>query len=273
MSKLEITDDEFEKISKYIHEKLGIKLVKQKKSLLFMRLKPLVEKNNCSDFSEYYAKLKRDKTGTILEELTSNITTNHTYFMREKQHFEFFKNNIMPELYKKHELTKDLRIWCSASSYGQESYTIQMIIQDFFSVRQGNWNTRILATDVSTRALDIAVKGIYNTESLGDLPEEWKKKYFDYYDDENMIIKENIKREVIYRKFNLMEEEYKLKKGIQVIFCRNVIIYFDEETKDKIISKFYDLLDVGGYLFIGHSENLSKNNQFEYVAASVFRKI
>jgi chemotaxis protein methyltransferase CheR len=270
---IEMTDNEFDKFSVYIKKELGINMGKEKKMLVFTRLKSILKEHGFTNFSQYYDYLIKDKTGKALSELTVKITTNHTYFMRETKHFDYFKDVVLPEIYKKHKGKKDLTLWCAASSSGEEPYTLQMIVQDFMENKEAGWNTNMLATDISSKVLDICVKGVYSNESMEVLPKDWKKKYFNKYDDENSIIKDEIKKNLIFRKFNLMDEVYQLKPIIQVIFCRNVIIYFDNNIKEEIIKKLHKVMEPGGYLFIGHSETINQGDLFEYVRPAVYRKI
>ncbi len=130
-----------------------------------------------------------------------------------------------------------------------------------------------MATDISNRALMKAVEGIYSNEEIASLPVQWKLKYFNKLSKEKSVIIDKIKNEVIFRRFNLIDAVFPFKKKFHVIFCRNVMIYFDSNTKEQLVNKFYNSLDYGGYLFIGHSESLnSKNNRFKYIAPAIYRK-
>jgi len=146
-------------------------------------------------------------------------------------------------------------------------------MNEFFKEEKVLWDTKVLATDISNSVLDSAQKGIYSNEKLLPLPNQWKDHYFKKYDQDHAIIIEKIRNEVIYRRFNLMDEIFPFRKKFHVIFCRNVMIYFDSPTKDRLIDKFYDALECGGYLFIGHSEwiNLEKS-RFKHIRPAVFRK-
>jgi chemotaxis protein methyltransferase CheR len=268
----ELSNAEFEKFSAYIKKVLGIKMGIEKKMLIFTRLKTTVEKLGFDDFSKYYDYLVNEKTGAALSQFTNIITTNHTYFMRESEHFDFFEKVVLPELYARHLDSKNLKIWCAGSSSGEEPYTLQFLIQDFFESKPKGWDYKIIASDISHKVLDKAVLGVYSNESLQNLPLLYKKKYFDKFDDSNSIVKDSVKSEVIFRKINLMDDKYPLKNNIHAIFCRNVIIYFDAQTKDEIIDKFHELLEPGGYLFIGHSETISNNKKFDYIMPSVYKK-
>jgi chemotaxis protein methyltransferase CheR len=179
---------------------------------------------------------------------------------------------VLPYLIKtKNE--KDLRIWSAGCSTGEEPYTIAMIIDELLETEKAYWDTKVLATDISDRVLEIARKGIYRNEEISPLPISWQLKYFKKLNSKNCQLIDKIRREVIYRKFNLIEPVFPFKKKFDVIFCRNVMIYFDAQTKQELVNKFYDLIDYGGYLFIGHSESLNKDMvKFKYVMPAIYRR-
>lgn len=267
-----LTISEFEQLAKYIKSNYGINLKEEKKALVVSRLSKVLAKKGCASFSEYYEYLTSDKTGKETATLIDAITTNHTYFMREKDHFVFFRDQILPYL-KNNVKENDLRIWSAGCSTGEEPYTLAMILDEFYGKEKVFWNTKVLATDISSKILDIAKGGKYDNKRLVDLPNKWKLDYFRKYDEDNLIISDKIKDEVIFRKFNLMDTVFPFKQGFHVIFCRNVMIYFDMATKDRLIDKFYDCLEPGGYLFIGHSEAINrKKSRFKYVMPATYRK-
>jgi chemotaxis protein methyltransferase CheR len=148
-----------------------------------------------------------------------------------------------------------------------------MIIDEYLGYDKMYWDSKILATDISSKVLDKAKKGIYEKEKIDPVSAIWKANYFKRLDNENYILTEKIRNEVIYRKFNLMEKIFPFKKKFHVIFCRNVMIYFDNKTRDELSDKFYDSLEYGGYLFIGHSESLNRETtKFRYVMPALYRK-
>ncbi len=269
---IKITNKEFIHLSNYIRNYYGINIKKEKQSLITGRLHHVLISKNFNSFSEYYDYLISDTTGEAVMTLIDKISTNHTFFMREADHFYFFREKVLPYLTSAIQ-DHDLRIWCTACSTGEESYTLAMIIDEFFGRKKNAWDTKILATDICSQVLDIAKKGIYKKDKISPIPAFWKHSYFQKVDDHHVKVNNNIKNEVIYRKFNLMEPLFPFKKKFHAIFCRNVMIYFDNPTKDKLISKLYDILEYGGYLFVGHSESLSRDNSsFRYVMPAVYRK-
>ncbi len=268
-----ITDKEFVQLSNYIKENYGIFLKKEKKMLVEGRLQQVLEKMGFQRFTDFYQYVISDKSGNAARLLTDKITTNHTFFMREADHFHYLQKEILPHLSLsiKH---KDLRVWCAACSSGEEAYTLSMIIDDYFGKEKLFWDTKILATDISSAILETAKTGIYNRQSIAPLPASWTKKYFETIDHDTVIVSERLKEDVIYRKFNLMDKVYPFKKKFHVIFCRNVMIYFDNVTKDNLVEQFYNLLENGGYLFLGHSESIDRSkSRFKYVLPSIYQKM
>ncbi len=267
-----ITDREFRLLAAYIKDHYGINLKDEKRALVTGRLRNVLLQNNFKSFSEYFEYILADKTGNAAATLINKISTNHTFFMREADHFKYFRDHVLPYL-KNTVNGKDLRVWSAGCSSGEEPYTLAMIIDEFFGKEKMWWDTRILATDISGRVLEAAAEGIYDNERIATLPSNWKESYFKPYDKENHILIDRIRGEVIYRKFNLMDEVFPFKRKFHVIFCRNVMIYFDAPTKQKLVEKFYNSLEYGGYLFVGHSESLNRDEKkFKYILPAVYRK-
>ncbi|WP_010252719.1 CheR family methyltransferase [Acetivibrio cellulolyticus] len=270
---LTITDKEFIQLSEYIKANYGINLSDKKKALVVGRLQNILMEKSFESFSQYIEYVMKDKTGEAVKTLISKITTNHTYFMRESEHFQYFKNVALKYWYEKLKNSKDLRIWSAGCSSGEEPYTLAMIIADFFGNEKSLWDTKILATDISSRVLSEAQNGVYSNESLEAVPKIWRNQYFQRFDNQNSIVVDSIKNEVIFRTFNLMNTTLPFKKKFHVIFCRNVMIYFDSETKRELINRFYEQTEYGGYLFIGHSESLNREEtKFKYIMPAVYRK-
>lgn len=267
-----ITDEEFRRIVVFVKQRYGIDL-SQKKIIVNGRLENYIKANNWADFNQFMDVVENDKTGMQEKMLVNFLTTNHTYFMREFEHFEYFRGVVLPWLKRKESNKKELRIWCGAASTGEEPYMIAMVLTDFFGLEHNQWDTRILATDISTQALQQAIDGIYTSEQLKNVPEQWKNHFFKAIARTGQyMVKENLKREVIFRQFNLMDP-FPFKKRMHTIFLRNVMIYFDKETKEELLRKVYDYLEPGGYLFIGTTETLDRNSiPFKIIQPSIFRK-
>jgi len=267
-----ITDEEFQRISVYMKSNYGIDM-SQKKVIINGRLENYLRKGGWNNCTEYLDALKSDKTGTLEKMLVNLLTTNHTYFMREFEHFDFFKGEVLPWLKTKESRNKDLRIWCGAASTGEEPYMIAMVLADFFGMEKKQWDTKVLATDISTKALQQAMIGVYSAEQLKNIPEPWKRHFFKAVAGGSQYkVTEELKAEVLFRQFNLMDR-FPFKRKMHTVFLRNVMIYFEDETKYNLLNKIYDFMEPGGYLFIGTTENLDKNKtRFEYVRPSIYRK-
>lgn len=268
-----ITDKEFTQLAHYIRENYGIHLKEEKKTLVNGRLQHVLTQEGFSSFTEYFRHLISDKTGDAVTVLLNKITTNHTFFMREPDHFYYFRDKVLPWLASTVR-SKDLRIWCAACSTGEESYTLAMILQDYFGHNLAGWDTKILATDISEKCLEFARRGEYSDERMAPLSKAWKLQYFQRASADSAVVIPKIKNEVIYRRFNLMDALFPFKKKFHVIFCRNVMIYFDQETKVELVNRLCHQLEDGGYLFIGHSESISRDHsRFRYIMPAVYQKL
>ncbi len=266
-----MTDREFERLVVFLESRYGINL-SQKKVIVQGRLDNYLARNGFATYEEYLNAVESDRSGHELQNMLNILTTNHTYFWREPDHFEFLKDVILPQIVEKERHTHDIRIWSGASSSGEEPYTIAMVIKEFLGLNYNNWDTTLLATDLSSEVLQYAVKGVYLKEKIEVLPAHWQKAYFKKLDEFNYQVAEDIRKNVMFRKFNLMND-FPFTKKMHVVFLRNVMIYFSEDTKRKLVDKIYDILEPGGYLIIGNTENIDKEaSRLEYIRPSIFRK-
>ena len=266
-----ITDSEFNRIVGYVKGNFGIDL-SQKRVLIMGRLENYLLRNGFDSYNDYMTEVEKDPSGEEAKNLINVLTTNHTYFMRESEHFDYMRQIVLPQLRKKEAARKDLRIWSAASSTGEEPYTIAMVLMDFFGIEHKAWDTKVLATDISTRVLEHASRGMYLKEQVEPLPPKWKQRYFKQINSEQYVAKDVLKKELIFRRFNLMND-FPFRRKFHVVFLRNVMIYFEDETKYNLLNKIYDFMEPGGDLFIGPTENLDKNKtRFEYVRPSIYRK-
>lgn len=266
---LKLTDEDFIRLVSYIKEHYGINLIK-KRVLIEGRLSNMVTDKGFNDYKSYIDSVMKDPHGPDMTALVNKLTTNHTFFMREPEHFEYLKDVVLPHI-EQTVKDRDARIWCAASSTGQEPYTMAMIIDEYFGTQKAQWDCKILATDISTDVLKKAKEGIYTKEMIKDVPAHWVEKYFNQLDSERYQVKERIRKEVVYKQFNLMDPVV-YKKPFDFISCRNVMIYFDTETKNQLIERLYDALKPGGYFFIGHAENVSKSSRFEFIKPAIYRR-
>jgi len=266
-------DREFELFSRLIYEKVGIFLKPEKKELLNARLSKRLRALGLKSFRDYYERVIADASGQELVLLIDAVSTNFISFFRERAHFDFLVSTVLPELCARG--TRELDFWSAACSSGEEPYTMAMVLDDYFRSRSQNINFLIQATDISTRVLATAEKGVYPEERVKTVPREMLKRYFQKGVGRSagyVKVKEELKRLVKFKRFNLMEE-FRWEKSFDVIFCRNVMIYFNRETQEKLVKKFFNALSPGGYLFIGHSESISRlDHGFKQMAATAYRR-
>lgn len=267
---ISLTDREFTELTTYVKSKYGINLIK-KRVLIEGRLSNMLRERGLTNFQQYLDILFKDNSGSEVTTLLNRITTNHSYFMRESEHYTYLTEHVLPYLTKDRP-NHDLRIWSAGCSAGQEAYTMAMAIDEFFGGQKSLWDTTILATDISMNVLDKARQAIYAPENIKDIPQKWKAKYFDAMGDGNFQVCEKIRKQVIFKPGNLMEP-FVFKKPFDLIFCRNVMIYFDGPTKETLVNKFYQCTAVGGFLFIGHSEVINRETtRYSYIKPAIYQR-
>ncbi|MFH1216551.1 MAG: protein-glutamate O-methyltransferase [Pseudomonadota bacterium] len=270
-----LTDDDFKKFSTLIFAKTGIYLKPEKKELLNARLGKRLRACGIDSFSEYYDLVVHDASGSELVQLINCVSTNFTSFFRENAHFDFLASTVLPQFMNSDRTSGKMRVWSAACSSGEEAYSLAMVLAVFMS---GNPSFRfsLLATDISTKVLAVAEKGIYSMDQIDKVPQEYMKRFFQKGVGKcagYVRAKDELSRFVTFNRFNLMDR-FPWKGEMDVIFCRNVMIYFTRETQMELVEKFYHCLAPDGYLFIGHSESLSAvNNRFRQVATTVYRKM
>lgn len=267
-SPLAISDTDFQRLARFIQGTYGIDLTK-KRQLIVGRLSTAIRQRGYDSFSKFVDHLLNTKDQDELTLVLNKLTTNYTFFMREVDHWEFFRTHIIPEIVRRHQRDKVLAIWSAGCSSGEEPYNISMYLFDYLGSQASSWDTRILATDISAQALTSAQKGIY--ELPDNMPSAWKKKYFLPQQDGSWMVTPQVKHNVIFRTFNLMDP-IQFKRKFDVIFCRNVMIYFDQPTKDALVRRFYNATLPGGYFLISYSENLSSNTPYTRIAPATYQK-
>lgn len=271
---LEITEAEFQRLVKYMYDSFGINL-SAKKVLVQGRLGNMLNERGFHSYDEYLDAVMKDSTGAEVTTILNKLTTNHTFFMREPEHYTFLQETILPYMVKTCEKDHVLRIWSAACSSGEECYTTAMLLDQYFGNEKSKWDTRILATDISQNVIGKAKAGIYTDEGMKGLSNEWKARYFNNLGGGKYEICQGIKDEVIFKTFNLMDpmpDKYKAKP-FDLIFCRNVMIYFDKPTKQALVDRFYDVVKPGGYFYIGHAESISRSEtKFDYIKPAIYRK-
>jgi chemotaxis protein methyltransferase CheR len=262
---------DFLKISQVLYKIAGIRLTTGKEELVRSRLIRRLRALSLHDFRSYLKYIEQDGTSQELHIMIDLLTTNKTSFFRENQHFEFMRNHIFPDLKKR---GTGMRIWSAGCSSGEEPYSIAMLLLEDWPV-QDRYNLRILATDISDRILAKARAGEYEKDALQGIPGNFLTKYFTLISSaqgKTYSIQDNIRKMIRFGKLNLMGE-WPMKGPFDVIFCRNVMIYFDSETQLRLIQRFRDLLAPGGHLLIGHSESLVSNSGgLKYVQPATYKK-
>jgi len=257
---MKISDKEFSLISELISARSGIKLGYNKAELVKARLADRVHHFNFRTFKEYYEYVINDKTSNELVEMLDAISTNVTSFFREKHHFEFMVKRALPEIIAKKRAARSnrIRIWSAACSSGEEVYTILMTIYEYLD-NPGEWDIKVLGSDISTRALAAAKEGRYNLLQVKGIPPPLLEKYFTVSivnGKRTYTVKPDIRKRAYFMRINLMDQVFPFRDQLDIIFCRNVMIYFDKSIQEQLINKFYKCLDNNGYLFIGHSDSL-----------------
>jgi chemotaxis protein methyltransferase CheR len=265
----ELNSEHFNKVCGLVYRFSGIHLKEGKEALVKTRLMKRLRALNLQNFDTYLDFIESDAGKSEIGLMIDVMTTNQTSFFREGAHFSFIKNRILP----KYQGEK-LRIWSAACSSGQEPYSIAMLLRENMPDIEYR-DIRILATDISQNMLKRANMGVFSQDQLNGVPENMIKKYFSRYSDKPPLtykIKDNIKTLVSLAWLNLLES-WPMKGPFDIIFCRNVMIYFDRPTQQKLVQRFWELLSPGGYLFVGHSEGLAAvSHKYQYVQPAVYRK-
>ncbi|MCD6459793.1 protein-glutamate O-methyltransferase CheR [bacterium] len=256
-----LSEKEYKMFTDLIYQKSGISLGFNKQHLVKARLQKIMRELGINKFKDYYDYLTNSNGTNQLIQMIDAITTNHTFFFREKEHFSALNDFVIPHILsaKKTSGNRKIRAWCCASSTGEEPYTIVLCLMNQICDIE-NYNVKLLATDISSSVLMAAVKGIYCDKKVKSVPLYLLNKYFDKFQEDGAVfykVKPVLKDMIIFRLFNLISPVFPFKNRFDFIFCRNVMIYFDIPTREELLLKLVNYLAPGGYLFIGHSENIS----------------
>ena len=276
-SVIPITDEEFATMRTLIHSRLGIHLTEQKRGLLVNRLNKHLQQAGFENFQQYAQSVKNDPSGQTLQHLADLISTNHTFFFRESKHFDFMHTTALPAILAqlKAQDSQDLRIWCAAASTGEEPYSLMMTLMEHLGITYQAWDAGLLATDISQEALMVAEQGVYSEEQIKPVPAPLRKRYFKKNKEGGWEVRSTLKEEITFRRLNLIQPQFPFKKPFHMIFCRNVMIYFDQPTIENLVKHLYQWTARGGYLFVGFSESLGRieNNPFQYLQPAIYQKI
>lgn len=260
-STTKLSKKDFLKLKKIVEDKLGIKMPETKQLMLEARLRKRLNKLNINSYSEYCEFLfSKEGQENELVHMLDVTTTNKTEFLREPQHFDFLTESAMPEILYNFDIsvTKKIKIWSAGCSTGEEPYTMAMILSDYKN-NKNCFDFSILATDISTKVLSEAERAVYELEKVNVFEYETKKKYLlKSKDPKKKLVRiiPELRQRISFERMNLICEDFYKHGKFHIIFCRNVMIYFDKENQKKLVKKFYNALEKGGYFFIGHSETL-----------------
>jgi len=267
-----LSDAEFDQVRSLVYARAGISLSDAKRELVYGRLVRRLRALQLDSFAEYLALIDQGHPEEM-QQFINAITTNLTSFFREPHHFEYLAQQIVPDLVGANAARRRIRIWSSACSTGEEPYSIAMALRDCASAWAG-YDIRILATDLDTNCVAHARRGVYASERVRDLPQSLVQRWFDPGPQPDTVkVKPEVAAMVSFGQLNLMDP-WPIKGPLDIIFCRNVVIYFDKETHRKLFDRMADLQREGSYLLLGHSETLFRvTTRYELVGRTIYRRV
>lgn len=253
-----ITDEDFEKFREYFYKKTGIMFDESKRYFVDRRLIERIKVTGHSNFKNYFIFLRFEATGKELQNLINSLTVNETYFFREDYQFKCMIKRILPEITSRKKKGDLIRIWSIPSSTGEEPYSIAIYLLEYWNEIE-LWDVEIISSDIDTNALDSAKRGIYSERSVNQLPAEILKKYFKPLGNGYYKISNDLISAVEFTRVNLVDRlETKKYRGFDIVFCRNLLIYFDDASRKIAAENIYDALNPGGFVCLGHSESMSR---------------
>ncbi|MBQ4863820.1 protein-glutamate O-methyltransferase [Pseudoalteromonas sp. MMG013] len=270
MREFTFTDTDFKVISERVYQACGIVLGPHKREMVYSRIARRIRANGLTSFTDYLRYLETHSDAEFSHFINA-ITTNLTSFFRENHHFEYLSEQIIPSLLETNRESRRVRIWSAGCSTGEEPYSIAMTIMDKFP---SSWDVKILATDLDSNVLSKAQQGVYEPDTITGLAANQLKLFFLKSADEKAYrVKPLLQQQISFKRLNLLEN-WPMKGPFDVIFCRNVLIYFDKETKDTLFRRYHEMLSRDGHLFIGHSETMGKeHDEFKNLGKTTYKKI
>lgn len=269
-----LSERDFKFLCDYVYDNAGIVLGNSKREMVYRRLTRVIRERKLSSFAHYCQVLK-DNPEQENEYFINAITTNLTSFYREAHHFDYLRQHEFPKLLTQNKESKRIRMWSSASSTGEEPYSLGITAYQSFKSVLNNWDVKILATDIDSNVLATGKAGVYEQRKVDELPGHIQKNFFKKGTgaNENKVrVIKHVRDLITFKELNLLHE-WPMKGPFDVIFCRNVIIYFDKETQSDLFERYYNMLKPGGLFMLGHSENLGDfARYFENVGRTIFRK-
>lgn len=273
-----MTDANFDHIKNMAYDRTGIVLGDHKREMVYSRLARRCRALGVHDFDQYIHVLE-NRESDELSHFVNSITTNLTSFFRERHHFEFLEETVLPEVFKANSASKRVRIWSAGCSTGEEPYSIAITLARFLKnnlVRYKGWDVKILATDLDSNVLAKGKRGIYPNSGADGLSKSDRLEFFDESgqgNDHQLMAKDKIRNLITFNRLNLLHK-WPMKGQFDVIFCRNVVIYFDKETQKVLFDRYANVLKDPGYLMIGHSENLHRvSTRFNALGHTRYKKI
>lgn len=267
-------DEDFTFVTRLLYERFGIRMGEQKRTLIAGRLSKRVRELGLPGFSEYFGVLRGDKSGAELSVLMNLLTTNHSYFYRESEHFDFIVKEILPTFRTGAPPSRrELRLWSAGCAAGEEVYTTAMVVRNALGEGLSGFDVGILATDISLQALEAAKAAVYPEARVRELPAQLRSRYLEDVGGGLYAVSPEIRSMVLFKRLNLMRGDFPFRGRFDVVFCRNVMIYFDVDSRRRLVAALHEVMKPGGYLFIGHSESIQKEDSpFEYVKPAIYRK-
>lgn len=256
----QLSQKQFEKLSSYIFDYYGIKMPQEKKFILQCRLQKRLRELHLSDYNDYvdYIFSEEGQNKEVIHMIDA-VSTNKTDFFRESEHFDTLSESILYEIIDNPGFREPMNIWSAGCSSGEEVYTIAIVLEEF-QEKSRTFNYRIYGTDISNRIIRQASDAIYPEAKIDEIPVEIKRKYFLKSKDQNpprVRIKPQLRNKTVFNRQNLMNDKYNIPNNLDIIFCRNVLIYFSRPTQEIVLKKLISKLRSGGYLFLGHSESIT----------------
>lgn len=262
----------FRRVAAIVETRLGIRLPAEKLPMVEQRLRGPVDRGGFDGWAAFAEALKEPVSQATMDLLANALTTNHTSFWREPEHFVHYRDEVLPERIAANGRTRDLRVWCAATATGEEPYQLAMIQEDRLRGTPG-WTAGLLATDISERALAVARTGRYPAERLARLPAPWRDRYVKIGPDGAGTMVPALREQITFRRLNLLNP-LPFQRPFDVIFCRNVLIYFEPDVRDDVVRRLVDALVVGGVLYVGHTENLPRHlTRYRPLATGVWQKV
>jgi chemotaxis protein methyltransferase CheR len=264
----------FGRIQALVGQHFGLRVGEDKRDVVAARLSARVRNGGHGTCDAFVEAVEADASGRLLDDLGSLMATSHTWFFREPAQFDRLARHVLPEIERRHRgQPLDLRVWCAAAATGEEAYSIAIVLREHFGARYGAIRGGVLATDLSRDALRTAAQGRYSAEQLQAVPEERRRRHFRPLADGGAEVRPEVRSDVVFRRLNLASGRFAFRAPFHVIFCRNVMMYFDEASRRRLVDALWEWTAPGGYLFVGHADGLERRpRRYEPVCPAVYRR-